>query len=34
EGVALILGGAIVSVVAYRLMIRLGRLPEPRRWFS
>lgn len=34
EGVALILGGAVVSLVAYRLMIRVGRLPEPRRWFS
>lgn len=34
EGVALILGGAAVSFVAYRVMIRLGRLPEPRRWFG
>ena len=34
EGVALILGGAAVSIVAYRVMIRLGRLPEPRRWFG
>ncbi len=33
-GIALILCGAAVSVVAYRLMIRLGRLPEPRRWFG
>ncbi|MDW4572986.1 type II secretion system F family protein [Microbacterium sp. M3] len=33
-GVALILIGAAVSVVAYRLMLRLGRLPEPRRWFG
>jgi tight adherence protein B len=33
-GVALILVGAAVSVVAYRLMLRLGRLPEPRRWFG
>ncbi len=33
-GFALILGGAIVSVVAYRIMIRIGRLPEPRRWFA
>lgn len=33
-GIALILAGAAVSVVAYRLMIRLGRLPEPRRWFG
>lgn len=34
EGVILILGGAGVSVVAYRLMMRLGRLPEPQRWFG
>lgn len=33
-GIALILVGAAVSLVAYRLMIRLGRLPEPRRWFG
>jgi tight adherence protein B len=34
EGVALILAGAIVSAVAYRLMLRIGRLPEPSRWFA
>ncbi len=34
EGVALILVGAAVSFVAFRIMIRLGRLPEPRRWFG
>jgi len=34
QGVALVLAGATVSFVAYRLMIRLGRLPEPRRWFG
>ncbi|GAA1962650.1 type II secretion system F family protein [Microbacterium aquimaris] len=34
EGVVLIVVGAAVSVVAYRIMIRLGRLPEPRRWFA
>lgn len=34
EGVALILAGAAVSFVAYRIMIRIGRLPEPRRWFG
>lgn len=33
-GIALILVGAAVSFVAYRLMLRLGRLPEPRRWFG
>jgi tight adherence protein B len=34
EGVALIIGGAAVSFVAYRIMLRIGRLPEPRRWFG
>ena len=34
EGVALIVAGAAVSLVAYRLMMRIGRLPEPRRWFG
>lgn len=34
EGVAVILTGAGVSVVAFRLMIGIGRLPEPRRWFA
>lgn len=33
-GTAVILAGAVVSVVAYRLTIRLGRLPEPRRSFA
>ncbi|MFT4051597.1 MAG: type II secretion system F family protein [Microbacterium sp.] len=33
-GVAVVLGGAAVSVFAYRLTLRLGRLPEPQRWFS
>ena len=33
-GIVLILAGAAVSFVAYRVMIRLGRLPEPRRWFG
>jgi len=33
EGVALILAGAAVSFVAFRVMLRIGRLPEPRRWF-
>jgi tight adherence protein B len=33
EGVVLILGGAAVSFVAFRIMLRIGRLPEPRRWF-
>lgn len=34
EGVALILAGGVVSVVAFRMMLRIGRLPEPRRWFG
>jgi tight adherence protein B len=34
EGVVLILAGAAVSFLAYRVMLRLGRLPEPRRWFG
>jgi tight adherence protein B len=34
EGVALILIGAVVSFVAFRVMVRIGRLPEPRRWFG
>ncbi|MDH6236225.1 type II secretion system F family protein [Cryobacterium sp. CG_9.6] len=32
-GSAVILGGLVISVVAYRVMIALGRLPEERRWF-
>lgn len=34
EGVVLILTGAAVSFVAFRVMLRIGRLPEPRRWFG
>ncbi|MFF2632255.1 type II secretion system F family protein [Microbacterium sp. NPDC058021] len=34
EGVVLVLVGAAVSVIAYRIMVRIGRLPEPRRWFG
>lgn len=34
EGIALVIGGALISFVAYRLMLRIGRLPEPRRWFA
>lgn len=33
-GVVIVLVGAGVSVVAYRLMLRLGRLSEPQRWFA
>ena len=32
-GTVLILCGVAVTLVAYRLMIGLGRLPEERRWF-
>jgi tight adherence protein B len=32
-GGLLVLGGLAVSVVAYRLMVRLGRIPEEKRWF-
>lgn len=34
EGMVLIAVGAAVSFVAFRLMLRIGRLPEPRRWFG
>jgi tight adherence protein B len=34
EGSAVILIGLALSVVAYRLMIGIGRLPEERRWFG
>ncbi|MFS0895587.1 type II secretion system F family protein [Microbacterium sp. 179-I 3D3 NHS] len=34
EGMVVICVGAVVSVVAFRIMIRIGRLPEPRRWFG
>jgi tight adherence protein B len=33
-GVVVIAGGLGLSVVAYRLMIGIGRLPEERRWFG
>ncbi|ALJ20005.1 type II secretion system F family protein [Microbacterium sp. No. 7] len=34
EGVVVVLAGAAASVVAFRVMLWLGRLPEPQRWFS
>lgn len=34
EGTVLIVLGAAVSFVAFRVMLRIGRLPEPRRWFG
>ncbi|TFB51221.1 type II secretion system F family protein [Cryobacterium tagatosivorans] len=33
-GGVVILGGLAVSAAAYRVMVRLGRLPEERRWFQ
>ena len=33
-GTIVILGGLTVSVLAYRVMLALGRLPEERRWFQ
>jgi len=34
EGVLVIVVGAAVSLIAYRIMLRIGRLPEPERWFG
>lgn len=33
-GAVLIAGGLAVTLVAYRIMLALGRLPEERRWFQ
>lgn len=33
QGVVIIVGGLVLSFVAYRVMLALGRLPEERRWF-
>ncbi|MBU1586693.1 MAG: type II secretion system F family protein [Actinobacteria bacterium] len=33
-GVMLVVTGLVVSLVAYRLMLAVGRLPEERRWFG
>lgn len=33
-GAALVIIGLLVSVVAYRVMVRIGRLPEEPRWFA
>ncbi len=33
-GLALLVVGLAVTVVAYRLMLSLGRLPDERRWFA
>ena len=32
-GVLLVLGGVAVSVMAYRVMLRIGRIPDEGRWF-
>lgn len=34
EGVLVICIGAAVSVIAFQIMVRIGRLPEPGRWFG
>ncbi len=34
QGTILILGGLGVTILAYRIMLFIGRLPEERRWFS
>lgn len=33
-GAVLIVGGLVVTVLAYRIMIAVGRIPEERRWFQ
>jgi tight adherence protein B len=33
-GLVLLVAGFCITVVAYRVMIALGRLPEERRWFA
>jgi tight adherence protein B len=33
-GAALIIGGLVLSVVAYRVMLAIARIPEERRWFA
>ena len=33
-GSAVLLAGALASVVAYRMMAKLGRLPQDERWFA
>lgn len=32
-GTALIVGGLVASILAYRMMIGIGRIPEEQRWF-
>lgn len=33
-GVVLLVVGLVVTVVAYRIMLAIGRLPDERRWFA
>lgn len=33
-GFAVLAAGLVVTVVAYRIMVAVGRLPEERRWFA
>jgi tight adherence protein B len=33
-GAVLVVGGLALSVVAYRVMLRVGRIPPERRWFA
>jgi tight adherence protein B len=33
QGAVLLLAAAVVTAVAYRIMLAIGRLPEDRRWF-
>jgi tight adherence protein B len=33
-GIVLIVGGLVLSVIAYRLMLFIARIPEERRWFA
>lgn len=34
QGTAIIIVAAVVSILAYRIMVRIGRLPTPSRWFG
>jgi tight adherence protein B len=34
EGVVVLVTGAVLCLVAYRLMVRIGRLPDERRVLS
>lgn len=33
-GLVLLAVGLAVTIIAYRIMLALGRLPEERRWFA